>query len=303
MKKIRLISATLDKLLENEKVKVYKTGIDISSYMPKGKTLEEDISFFKINQPKNARLHDVAAIDYIKKLRENKSVSQLDESKALFLTGDRILSKLNYESYHRDDNIISEVILDKLLTNLLWLNNPSIEIKLDALVASCCKEIFINRDIWKTFEQVFNELKTKGELTEGDYRSLFYLNYIGDVLAGYGQSDTGKITPEFVKKAVTDQKQDLEKMDDRLKNMIKILLLIFRISAFLILLLLSMMIAISTSLYKGTNIYIIIILYVIIVFLLFVLIGKGPFRKIWDQLIQHIVKKVDLHAKSGRAVF
>jgi len=294
---IQYISANLENLLKKENIDVWRTGISISSYTPTDEKLLSLLKDRKPNQRRAPRFCDVAAVEYIRHLRKNELILKLEESKALFLTGDRILSKLVHDNYHKIDNSISEVILDKLLTNLLWLNNPSIDVNIDSIVASCCKDVFINRDIWVTFINVFNELKNKGDLTEEDYRSLFYLNYIEEALGGYTQRDLGKITPEFVKVKVDEQKVRLERMNDKLKNLIKKFVLIFRISSFAILVLLATVLFALIKIREVTNIYALIVLYLTIGLLFIILTGVGPFGKIWNLLTQRIAEEMDFQGK------
>lgn len=294
---IKYVSSNLENLLKKENIMVWRSGIPISSYEPFDKELNHLLIDRKPNQRIKPRLHDIAAVDCIRDLRNNSAISRLDESKALFLTGDRILNRIVNDKYHKIDNTISEVILDKLLTNLLWLNNPSIDLDIESIVASCCKDVFISKDIWEAFIRSFNELVDKGELKEEDYRSLFYLNYLEETLKGYTQNDLKKITPDFVKIKVEEQKNRLEQMNNKWLNLIENFVLIFRIFILAIFILTASILIIMLNLNEAANDFMLSILCAVVAFILLmitVLSGVGPFGKIWDKLIRKITDKFNL---------
>ena len=294
---IKYVSSNLENLLKKENITVWRSGIPISSYEPFDKELNHLLIDRKPNQRIKPRLHDIAAVDCIRDLRNNSAISRLDESKALFLTGDRILNRIVNDKYHKIDNTISEVILDKLLTNLLWLNNPSIDLDIESIVASCCKDVFISKDIWEAFIRSFNELVDKGELKEEDYRSLFYLNYLEETLKGYTQNDLKKITPDFVKIKVEEQKNRLEQMNNKWLNLIENFVLIFRIFILAIFVLTASILIIMLNLNEAANDFMLSILCAVVAFILLmitVLSGVGPFGKIWDKLIRKITDKFNL---------
>ena len=78
--------------------------------------------------------HDLFAIEKIKELRRY-SIRKIEESKFFFLTSDRKLSRFNYlEMGHQSNGTICEIILDTLLTNILWLKDPRAKLSLKSII-------------------------------------------------------------------------------------------------------------------------------------------------------------------------
>jgi len=99
---------------------------------------------------------------------------------------------------HKNDGSVCEVILDRLLTCILWLKNPSIKLSLETIIAAYSHDLFIKRRVWDKFYEVLYQLKQEKKIDSKDISALFYHNYIEDVLKEFDENETHKITPEFV---------------------------------------------------------------------------------------------------------
>ncbi len=113
-----------------------------------------------LERAKRRRLHDIAAILKIKQYR-NKDAFNLKEAIAVFLTADQNLATYNYTKQlldnqsHRDSGTIPEVIVDKFLTDILWQKDPSSNISVESLIATCSRNSYIPPYVWREIMNIF----------------------------------------------------------------------------------------------------------------------------------------------------
>ena len=171
--------------------------IDLGKYKP-DKTLTNVIRRYKPDQNPFHRNHDLAAIAKIKELRK-KTIRRIEDSGVLFLTSDIGLHKFDFiEEGHKQNATICETILDRLMTNILWLKNPNTKLSLETIIAAHSRNLFINRRIWDRFYQVLQGLKRDGKIGDNDLATLFWHNYLEDTLRPIEESESKVITSEFV---------------------------------------------------------------------------------------------------------
>src|SRR5205085_11612711 len=113
------------KLWDGPGIKIAPTNVNLKKYELADPSRREVLAEYKPNQGVKEQNHDFAAIDQIKLLRK-KQVKRIEKCQAMFLTSDMKLALYNYIGEdHKDNDTISEIIPDRLLTNLLWLKNPA----------------------------------------------------------------------------------------------------------------------------------------------------------------------------------
>jgi hypothetical protein len=186
------------------------------------------INKLEIYKPKshlNSQLHDLAAIEQIKKFRKKK-VRKIEDSNALFLSSDNQLSKFNFiEMGHRDNGTICEVIPDKLLTNLIWLKDPKADISLKAIIESYSRDLFIKKSVWDQFYNVLIELKQDEKIKDENVSMLFYHGHIESILREYDEDDVDTITQDFilreVEKAKLTKDEDIEEIKEKEKEFLE----------------------------------------------------------------------------------
>lgn len=189
--------------------------IDIKNYNPKDKNIKDIVAKHKPLAMSSSINHDTAAIEMIKKLRRG-SIRAIEASEALFLTSDKILSKCNFlEMGHDENGTISEVILDCLLTNILWLKDPNANISLKLLIGAYSRELFIKRRIWEQFYSTLRALKSEDKIKDEDITMLFYNSFLEDILIKFDESETSKITPEFIFEKVEEASKLSEKNTEK----------------------------------------------------------------------------------------
>ena len=193
------------------------TKVDLKSYKA-SEELKQAIRKYKQEQGTFHQNHDLAAINKIKAIRVNP-IHNIEESKAFFLTSDVHLSRFNFEFDHKECGTISEVILDRLLTNILWLKHPDTKISLKNIIASHSRDLLVNHNIWNKFYEVLQELKKSGKVTEDTISTLFWHNYIEHALKSI--ENAAKITPDFVMEQFERAGKQKEEESNKLNKQIK----------------------------------------------------------------------------------
>jgi hypothetical protein len=171
--------------------------VDLAKYKPDEK-LENVIKLYKPHQNSFSRNHDLAALAKTKELRK-KTIRRIEDSGVLFLTSDVGLHKFDFiEEGHKQNATICETVLDRLMTNILWLKNPNSKLSLETIIAAHSRNLFVNRRIWDRFYEVLQELKNGGKIGDDDLATLFWHSYLEDTLRTIEESESNMITPEFV---------------------------------------------------------------------------------------------------------
>lgn len=185
-------------------IRIEPISIDLKDYKPTKAEHRSRLSQYKPDQNLQSQNHDLAAIEKIREIRRSPK-REIESSKALFLTSDLRLSKFDFlEMGHREKATVCEVIPDKLLTNILWLKNPSVvkDIPLKSVIAVHSREMFIDRKIWGRFCETITKLKEDTRINGKDVSMLFYNHHIEEVLRVYDHSQIDKITPDFIMEEV-----------------------------------------------------------------------------------------------------
>lgn len=208
----------INEILERKGIQIKELDINLSSYKPHNEDLLKSIKKYKPSQPIRSSNHDIAAIEKIKKFR-GCAIRNLEDCKYIFLTSDLKLSRFNfYEMNHKDNGTVSEVIQDRLLTNILWLKNPDIELPLKSIIALHSKDLFIQRNVWEKFSEVITELYKQKALEEEKLSALFYHEHVEDVLREFDESEVDKIDSKFVielaQKVSDELKTELKKQNE-----------------------------------------------------------------------------------------
>lgn len=202
----------IEEKLRDLRINIEPTGIELKSYKPKKVEFISRIMGWKPEQNDRSRNHDLAAIEKIDRIR-GKAVREIESSKALFLTSDLRLSNCNYIEWgHKHNMTVCEVVPDRLLTNILWLKNPTTikDVPLKSIIAIHSKEILVDRRIWKRFYENAKQLKEQNRINDKDLSMIFYNHYIEGVLSKFDESDIDKVTPEFILEEVANVSKSID---------------------------------------------------------------------------------------------
>jgi hypothetical protein len=175
-------------------VSIAPTDINLGNYSADDKR-RALLAEYKPHQAVREQNHDLAAIDYIKVLRR-KEIKRIERCHAMFLTSDLKLALFNYiGEEHKDKDSISEVIPDRLLTNILWLKNPAAndKLSLDSIIANYSRNLFVDEVVWKRFYTNVAELRSEGSLEDKEVSILLFDRHIQEVLSDYDPEEAAQI--------------------------------------------------------------------------------------------------------------
>ncbi len=197
--------------LEEKGISMVRTpDIDLRIYKPADESLRKLMEIYKPEQPIFHQNHDLAAIEKIKSIRK-RNVRKIEEAGAFFLTSDYKLSKFNLEEMgHRDKGTICEVIPDRLLTNVLWLKNPEVNLSLNSIIAAHSQGLFVRKRVWDKFYEIVKKLRMEKRVDDGDISVLFYHGYIEDVLREIEEDEASVITEDFVVEKIEEASKLME---------------------------------------------------------------------------------------------
>ncbi len=192
----------IEEKIWNLGIKIELSDIDLMTYEPKKEYIDSILKYKPLQpyQTERVRYHDLAAIEKIKEIRSSPK-REIESSRVIFLTSDLKLSRCNFfEMGHKEKATICEVIPDRLLTNILWLKNPTIvrDIPLKTIIAIHSREIFVDRKIWRRFYDNVRKLRQEARINDKDISMLFYNKHIEEVLLKLDESDIDKLTPELI---------------------------------------------------------------------------------------------------------
>jgi hypothetical protein len=209
---MRELIQKIEEKLGDLRINIEPTGIELKSYKPKKEEFISRILGWKPEQNDRARNHDLAAIEKIEQIR-GKPAREIERSKALFLTSDFKLSNCNYKEWgHKENMTVCEVIPDRLLTNILWLKNPTTirDMPLKSIIAVHSREILVDRKIWKRFYENAKQLKEHNRINDKDLSMIFYNHYIEGILSKLDESDVDRVTPEFILEEVANASKSID---------------------------------------------------------------------------------------------
>jgi hypothetical protein len=157
--------------------------------------------------------HDLAAVDKIRELRR-KTVRRIEDAEAFFLTSDFGLQRtVLFGLGHNDSGTLTEVVLDRVLANILWLKNPKLSLPLSTIIATHSRDLLIDRKVWDKFYAVLGKLRSEGVVTEGQVENLFYHRNVASLLQELGRGDTEKINDALIMEAVEEATKSLSEKE------------------------------------------------------------------------------------------
>jgi hypothetical protein len=219
---VREFIINLEKHLAEKRITVeWVKDTNVKDYSVSEET-RNTIKRYKPEQSIFHQNHDLLAIDKIRQIREHP-YTKLEDSKAFFLTSDVRLSKFNFDYSHKKTGTITEVIHDRLLTNILWLKNPNTKLSLKSIIAAHSRELFINHHVWNRFYETLKKLKKSGQATDDQIATLFYRNYIEETLLTINPDTiTAEFVLEEIEKAQKQKESDFASLRSNLEALKKL---------------------------------------------------------------------------------
>ena len=163
---------------------------------------------------KNAH-HDTSAIIHILSEKNRKSTN-LENCKSIFLTSGFWLYK-NYRNIYSKFEGFPSIILDSILTNILYLKNPEVNavISIDQVIKMHSNYFIIDHNIWTLFISYTKELLNEKRIDIEDYTLLVSKNQMSEeALVDISPDDISheKIL-ELLEKIKADEYEKKEKVE------------------------------------------------------------------------------------------
>ncbi|MEN8144685.1 MAG: hypothetical protein ABFS14_06995 [Gemmatimonadota bacterium] len=204
--------ATIEDQLEELGVAVLSTGVRIEDTLPTDPDTLSRYSRYKPEQEERGRKHDLQAIAFVAKAR-SRQVRRVEDAGVFFLTEDARLSNYAFiEMGHRDGETISEVMPDRLLTNLLWLKDPQIleQLPVATVIAMHSRDLFIDKAVWLRFFGVLTALQEGGDLDDDAASILLYDAQVQNDLAILGAIRVAEVDEAWVLSRLEKARQQAE---------------------------------------------------------------------------------------------
>lgn len=209
---LRKFIADIEQHLADKGIRIESTSVDISPSSLYAAERLADLRQYKPEQGLLGQNHDLAAIDRVVSVR-GSDVRRLEDAKAFFLTSDyRLTQYCGKERGHHDKATISEVILDRVLTNILWIKKPTImkAVPLHTIIAMHSRHLFVDKAVWERFHTTVQELRTRGTIDDRDIALLVYDQRVRELLANIEPADASKIDPEWMLQNLEETKQRID---------------------------------------------------------------------------------------------
>lgn len=140
-------------------IKIKVTDINLDEYNSENPNILEHLQSYKDGKSKKNLTHDVAAIEWIHRHRRGR-VNHIEEAGYLFLTSDKKLTLFSINEWKHDQyRSISEVVLDSVLTNILWLKSPHSMRKLpiNSILSTFSQGLLVDHNVWESFIDTLTE--------------------------------------------------------------------------------------------------------------------------------------------------
>lgn len=217
---VRSMIADLEGSLYEMGIKVFKTEYKLKEEFIEG----IDYSNLAKYKPDNTIIslnHDMLAINEIIRLRNRQDFRRLERCKAIFVSSDNKLAKFNIcEYYHQNRKTIAEVILDRILTQILWAKNPQENrLPLFSAIAAHFRALFVDKVFWEKFHKTIIAMHKKKELTNEELSLLLYSQKTEDVLVFEEHPEV--INEAYIKEKLEFIKESSSKEKDEYERQIK----------------------------------------------------------------------------------
>jgi hypothetical protein len=203
---IALLIGSLEERLGSLGVTIERTTVRLDQHTPPTGATEGRILSYKPEQDRRGQCHDLAAIAEIAHKR-GRLEYKVERARVFFLTEDYRLSNYAFiERGHQKAGTISEVMPDRLLTNLLWLKNPeSLEsLPVSAVIAMHSRDLFIDRRVWDAFHRELEQAVESGAITEEAASILLYDGQVQNDLAALGPAGKGGVDSDWLLRRLDD---------------------------------------------------------------------------------------------------
>ncbi len=179
---IFILSNRLERDLESLGIEVvdrpsYKEHEHVIGEASLRKILSEKINY-RTDEPLNRDVDSVAAI---MRERKGRTSNEIEESRAIFVTMNTLLFRISRDFIRASKKTegqfdVPPCIIDKTLTNLLWLKNPldAPDLPRKRLIADYYAAVQPTERLWREYIKEVEKLKQRGDVSSDDYYLLRY---------------------------------------------------------------------------------------------------------------------------------
>ena len=175
------------------------------------KYLREGINYLH----QEALVKDVDSMSAIFRMRKDYKANSLEDSVAIFVTKNTILSKTcnQYFSKLLSSSIIPVCLTDFVLTNMVWLKRPSAQFDLPrtVVIANCFAALNPSEQLWKKYCEEIKKLANDKAVTIEDYYLLRFAIEVGTLLMDTTLGDVTKVENETVIEILNKAKEEIAK--------------------------------------------------------------------------------------------
>ncbi|MDR4886305.1 hypothetical protein RGU12_01945 [Fredinandcohnia sp. QZ13] len=163
----------------------------------------------------SARERDVQAVSAIMRLRKGWKTIHIENSRAIFVTNNFSLAQ-NVKNYFYDENnprIIPPVLHDSVITNLMWLKNPSEapDLPRQRLIAETFAATHPQEHLWKRYIEAVNIFESTNQgISQEDIVRLRYSQGAREILMEKTLGNEDLITIGTVKEILAEIKNQEE---------------------------------------------------------------------------------------------
>ncbi len=199
------IMANLKNELAKKNILIKDTNVDLNNFCCDNEDVSSKLRGMKKDQHDFYHNHDCALLEKARKLRKNKTYYNFEDAKSFVITSDYKLGKVCYDYFnHHADNSISEIILDRTFTNILFLKDPSMDLSLSTIISGFSSELGVKNSVWKKFYSELKKLKESNSCSDDKLSNLFYHGYIENELINCDSSDIDSINQDFILDKIED---------------------------------------------------------------------------------------------------
>lgn len=215
---INLLINEFEHYIEQKGIEIEPTDINIKDFECDYK-IREKLKKYKPKQ-KNvwAQNHDIASIQEIQRIRRSTSYNKIGDCKAIFLTADEGLFAFNLIECGHKDYTVPEVFVDRLLTNILWIMNPSQDISIETFFADCLRAGFLSRELWEVVQERIKYLHEARKMDDSDIFGIIYCGFISSKsFRGISSEEIEIIDKKLLSNAVKSHRERT-KYDEEMKQ-------------------------------------------------------------------------------------
>jgi hypothetical protein len=163
----------------------------------------------------NALERDVQSVSAIMRLRRGKQSLHVESSRAVFITSNFTLANLVKNFFLNEDvsRLIPPVLHDTVITNLVWLKNPSKRPNLPekCVIADCYAAVSPKEHLWTRYLETVKIYEKTNELSGEDLVLLRYSHGVRELLVDKTLGDEDAITIGTVQEILLEIKNQSER--------------------------------------------------------------------------------------------